>query len=262
MAANETGVGEGQVPAPSRPLGQTAGSQGRSPFTIVEHTSGDIGTLYLGHRPRVGGGGRVHEIQIDGELLMSDVSPVSERRLFGSALARRSGGGPLRVLVGGLGLGHTAHAALASSEVREVRVVEKMEAVIDWMERGKLPLSTELNADERLEIVQGDIYEDLLGPASETFDLILVDVDHAPVDRLSDASVPFYTVEGQRRVAQHLSPGGVLAVWAAYDDDGNAFNEVLAAVYARTGLEEVSWEDDEEVGDGYHNVLFFAEPAP
>jgi len=102
--------------------------------------------------------------------------------------------------------------------------------------------------------VESDVYADLLGEPDERFDAILIDVDHAPRERLDDASAPFYTVEGQRRVLRHLNAGGVLAVWSAMDDD--AFAAVLAEVYAQAARERVSWSDD-YLGD-VTDVLFLA----
>jgi spermidine synthase len=225
-------------------------------FEIIEHAHTPIGTLYLGRRMVPGRPDWVYEIHISGQLLMSGKDNYSERQLSRSALALHDGEGPLRVLVGGLGLGHTAETALEGARVASVRVVEKMDFVIDWMRDGLLPLSAQFAAEERLEIVQGDIYEDLLGPPTELYDLILVDVDHSPDDRLADGPGHFYTAEGQRRVARHLAPGGVLAVWSAWDNA--AFAEVLAAQYHRSSVEVVRWVDDEEPWEPAHNVLFFA----
>lgn len=226
---------------------------------VLEHAVTDIGTIYLGRRPRNGGPEWTYEIEIDGALLMSNSNPVSERQLSTSALAQHEGEG-LRVLVGGLGLGHTAEAVLESSRVASVRVVEKMKFVIDWMNDGLLPLSAAFAADDRLEIVQGDVYDDLLAKPSEQYDLILVDVDHSPSHRLSEASLPFYSAQGQRQVAQHLSPGGTLAVWSSAKDDD--FLAVLTEVYKHAHLEDVNWEDAGLCKGPLHDVLFFNRAAP
>lgn len=221
---------------------------------ILEHADTPIGTIYLGRRDRIGGPGQVYEIMIDGALLMSSVSPVSEQRLSSSSLALHQGQTGLRVLIGGLGLGYTAEAALKDERVEEVRVVEKMDFVIDWMKGGFFPLSKEFAADQRMSIDQGDVYAHLLGAVTQTYDVILVDVDHAPDDPLSPASVPFYTVEGQQQVARHLNPGGVLAVWSAHDND--EFAAVLDEVYPLAKRENVEWEDDETKLRSYQNTLF------
>jgi spermidine synthase len=225
-------------------------------LTVIAHAKTKIGTIYLAQREPMDGVGWIYEMKINGKLLMSSVSPVSEKRLATSALSWYPGDAPLRVLVGGLGLGYTACAALEDPRVASVRVVEKMQFVIDWMDQGLLPLSEQLAVEERIEIVQGDVYSDLLGPVTETYDLILVDVDHAPDDLLSPVSEPFYTVDGQRRVARHLRPCGVLGVWSASDNDD--FAGVLGRVYLDGHREEVTWPDTESPDSSYQNVLFFA----
>jgi spermidine synthase len=228
-----------------------------SELSILDIAETDFGTVYLGSREVLGAEATVFEILIGDDVLMTSLSPVSERRLSTSALAQHAENGPLRVLVGGLGLGYTAHAALIDPRVGSVRVAEKMSFIIDWMNEGKLPLSEEFASDKRLSIEQSDVYKTLLGPASERFDLILIDVDHAPDDRLSEESAPFYTAEGQRRVLAHLRPGGILGVWSVVEND--AFLSVLSEVYAESRCEEVAWQDLEFPEADYQNALFFAQ---
>jgi spermidine synthase len=217
-----------------------------------------IGAIYLcreAHPDKRGG--YVYEVWIDGQLLMSDVSPVSERRLATSAIAAHKGAGKLRILVGGLGLGHTAAAALESPRTSDVRVVDAMDFVIDWVRRGMIPLAESLNQDERLLLVQGDVYGDVLGPASEAWDLILIDVDHAPDSPLDPATLVFYTVEGQARVREHLAPGGIVAVWSAHDNE--AYAAVMEEAYPESWRESVKWSVPTASGrdEELHNTLFF-----
>ena len=204
----------------------------------------------------------MYDVNIDGALLMSSVSPLSERQLATSALAKHPGEGPLRILVGGLGLGYSAQAALECPRAGTVRVVDRMDFVIQWMQDGLLPLSEQLNGDERIELVQSDVYADLLGPASETWDLILMDVDHSPDSPLDPASLDFYTPKGQARVLEHLAPGGILAVWSAHDNE--RFAAVLAQVYPESWREQIRWsvEYEGEEDQHLHNVLFLARKAP
>jgi spermidine synthase len=230
-------------------------------FEILDSLATPIGVLDLRRRePPARPGLVVTEIMIDGEMLMSSLSTVSERALTTSALALHPDGDGLRVLVGGLGLGYTAHAALADPRVAHVRVVDRLPAVIGWLRKGLLPLSAELNADDRLEVCEGDVYAELLALGDAAYDLVLIDVDHTPTDLLDPASGPFYTWQGQRQVADHLAPAGVLAVWSAGDDDD--FAEVLWEVYPEARREHVRWSH-ELIDDGneIEEVLFLARKA-
>ncbi|MGI9589845.1 MAG: spermidine synthase, partial [Myxococcota bacterium] len=228
-------------------------------FDVLDSADTPIGLIYLSRRELLNQPGAwVYDVHIEGNLLMSSVSPRSERQLATSGLALHRGGEGLRVLVGGLGLGYTAQAALASPRPSTVRVIDRMDFVIRWLEEGRLPLSDELNGDPRLELVQGDVYRQLLAPATKQWDLILVDVDHSPDDPLDPASREFYTLDGQAKVAEHLAPGGVLGVWSADDNDG--FAAVLQVTYPEAQREHVRWvvEHEGEDDEPLHNVLFFA----
>lgn len=227
-------------------------------FEILDHVATPWGTLYLRRRELLGRPGTVvTEVMVEHDLLMSSLNTRSEEELATRAIAWRGGEGPLRVLVGGLGLGYTAHAALQEPRVSEVLVLEQEEAVLRWTREGLTPLGAELSAEPRLRAEAGDVYGRLLGPASETWDLILIDVDHTPTERLAESSAPFYTVEGLRKVAEHLAPEGVLAVWSAGDDD--AFAATLAEAFPRSERAHVFWvnellDDGEEMED----VVFLA----
>lgn len=222
---------------------------------ILAYEPTRLGLLCLRRREVPGRPGTtVTEITLDHEFLMSSRLTASEEALATSALALHAGEG-LRVLVGGLGLGYTAHAALASPRVARVEVVEYLPQVIDWLRRGLVPLSAALNADPRLAVVEGDVYARLAAPPDGTFDLILVDVDHSPVETLGGASAEFYAEEGLRRARRHLAPGGVLGVWsyAAH----SPFSEALRRVFPDVREEAVTVTND-LIDEEQTDWLFFA----
>ena len=194
------------------------------------------------------------EITLDHQFLMSSVATDSERALATRALELHGGEG-LDVLVGGLGLGYTARAALASERVARVEVVELLPQVISWLERDLIPIARELKADGRLVVTQGDVYRRLASEPAARVDAILVDVDTSPERRLGDASELFYTDEGLARCRRHLAPGGVLAVWSYADSP--ELEDGLLRVFDDVRVEPITFDnavtDEEET-----NWLFFA----
>ena len=92
----------------------------------------------------------VFEVKLGEEFLMSSLFPVAEIELARLGLAA-CGGPQLDVVVGGLGLGYTAVAALEDPRVRSLAVVEALEPVISWHERGLLPDAAGLADDPRSE---------------------------------------------------------------------------------------------------------------
>jgi spermidine synthase len=176
----------------------------------------------------------VTEVTLNHEFLMSSLHTDSERALATIPLQQTSAA-QLRVLVGGLGLGYTARAALACDRVCHVEVVEYLPQVIGWMRDGLTPLAEELNANEHLRVSEGDIFERLLGsPAEQRFDAILIDIDHSPEDQLAKKHDQFYQVEGLQLAAEHLTPQGLFALWS-YDEHTpllDAMRQVFATAEA------------------------------
>ncbi len=201
-----------------------------SNLEILAYETTPLGDLCLRRRELLSKPGTViTEITLDFELLMSSYSTDSERALADEALARH-GGRDLSVLVGGLGLGYTAHQALQCERVGRVEVVEFLPQVVGFLRDGLVPLSPELLAEPRFSVGEGDVYARLEAPPQERWDVILIDVDHSPDERLGDANQAFYTEPGLLRARLHLAPGGVLAVWSYAES--SPFVDALRASFA------------------------------
>lgn len=204
-----------------------------------------IGEVSLRRRRDPGTGNDVFEVKLGEEYLMSSLFTVAEVELARLALARLDSSG-LDVAVGGLGLGYTAAAVLDDARVRELVVVDALEPVIEWHRRGLVPLGPRLTADPRCHLVCGDFFAMSDGPGFDPetrdrrFDAVLVDIDHSPRQPLADGSAGFYGVEGTRRLAGHLRPGGVYALWSN-DPPDDAYVDVLQQVFRDVAAEVVSF---------------------
>ncbi len=202
---------------------------------ILASEPSPLGLLCLRRRELLSQPGTiVTEVTLNHEFMMSSLYTDSERALARTALQMHSGE-DLRVLVGGLGLGYTAREALLSDRVARVEVVELLPQVIDWLARGLVPLSSELRGERRLVVTQGDVYRRLAGPPDDLFDVILIDVDHSPEERLGEQSVSFYTMRGLLAARRHLAADGVLAVWSYAES--SSFADALREVFEQAPCE-------------------------
>jgi spermidine synthase len=124
-----------------------------------------------------------------------------------------------RVLIGGLGMGFTLRAALASmpSDVQIV-VVELVPEIIAWGRGPLAPLFAGCLDDPRVGIVTGDVATSIDGSRGD-YDAILLDVDNGPEGLSRDANDRLYGLPGLTRARTALRPGGVLAIWSAHPDE-------------------------------------------
>ena len=187
----------------------------------------------------------VYEVKLGDEFLMSSLFTVAEIELARLGLARAKGE-QLDVVVGGLGLGCTAKAALEDPRVSSVLVVDAMPEVIDWHERELLPDAPAVVRDERTRLLLGNFFE--LAASEHGFDpdepgrlhdAVLLDIDHTPHHLLHPDHAPFYSLDGLQRLRAHLRPGGVFAMWSDDPPDADfcalleqVFDEVEAHVVA------------------------------
>lgn len=230
----------------------------RAKFEVLACEDTKLGLLILRRRELLSRPGTiVTEITLNHEFLMSSYITLSERSLAQHALALHPGR-DLNVLVGGLGLGYTAHEVLVGGgeRIARVEVVEFLPEVIEWVGRDLVPLSGELRGDERLVLVEADVYDRLSRPPEQKYDLILIDVDHSPDEHLGDANADFYTEAGLRRARKHLADSGILAVWSYAEH--SPFATALRSVFSDVRVEPITVVND-LVDEEQTDWLFFAQ---
>jgi spermidine synthase len=201
----------------------------------------------------------VYEVKLGDEFLMSSLFTVAEVELARLGLAEVPGT-DLDVVVGGLGLGHTARTVLEDPRVRSLIVVEALDEVIQWHERELLPDSSGLTTDPRTRLHNGDFFAMVdadvgfdPGNPGRRFHAILVDIDHTPRHVLRPSHAEFYTPTGLRRLTRHLHPGGVFALWS--DDPPDAdFLDVLAEVFVSTKAHVVTFPNPLTGGNSANTV--------
>src|SRR4051794_33172141 len=152
----------------------------------------------------------------DGRSLMSSRMHGSEQALASLALRGVVTTAP-SVLIGGLGMGFTLRAALdALTAEATVVVAELVPAVVEWNRGPLAPLAGEPLRDARVTVQIGDV-ADVLRAAHEGFDAVLPDVDNGRDAFTSAANARLYGDDGLATAREALKPGGVLAVWSAWE---------------------------------------------
>ncbi|MGI8437889.1 MAG: spermidine synthase [Chthoniobacterales bacterium] len=209
-------------------------------FAELDFQPTELGDLILRRRllPSLGDV-EVFEVKLGDAFLMSSLFHEVEEALAHLGLGELKGGA-CDVVVGGLGLGYTARAALAHAEVRSLLVLDALQPVIDWHQRGLVPLGAELTSDSRCRLERADFFARAISEAGfsseepgKLFDAVLLDIDHSPRDLLSARNASFYSTDGLRAMARHLRPGGVFAMWSDEAPD-EPFMQVVG-----TGFESV-----------------------
>lgn len=205
-------------------------------------------------------GTTIYEVKLDDEFLMSSLFTDSEVQLARLALAGLDGS-ELDVIVGGLGLGYTAAAALEFPSVGTLTVIELMEPVIDWHRRELVPLGRTLASDSRCKIVHADFFELAasagggFGAASagEPVHAVLLDIDHSPSHWLNPAHGAFYSVSGMRNLVDKLHPGGIFGLWSN-DPPDDVFTRLLDSVFRTTECRVVTFPNPYTGGESSSTI--------
>jgi spermidine synthase len=177
---------------------------GRATAETVARAESAVGEVALRRR------GDVVELVVGGVFVMDTVDVSTEVELAALPLARHRA--PRRVLVGGLGLGFTAAAALGDDRVECLTVVEIAEPLVAWARAGLLPVGLD---DERLDLRAGDV-ADVLAAEPGEWDLVLLDVDNGPGFLVRAENADLYAGPGLALAVAALAPEGLLAIWSSH----------------------------------------------
>ncbi|MEH6455318.1 MAG: hypothetical protein V7749_03290 [Cocleimonas sp.] len=193
----------------------------------------------------------IYEVKMNEEFLMSSLFVEAELQLAHLGLAELPEGifnDGLDVIVGGLGLGYTAFAALENQKISSLKVIDVMAPVIDWHQRELVPMGAELMADDRCELVLGDFFalatskSNGFGAANDDQKVhaVLLDIDHTPDFWLSPTNNSFYTQQGLRAMAEKIHTGGIFALWSD-DLPDDRFTALLDSVFASSQAHVVTF---------------------
>lgn len=208
-------------------------------FAILDARNTPLGALVLRKRTLPSLDDReIYEVKLGEEFLMSSLFPEAEKQLAHLGLGKLKGGN-WDVVVGGLGLGYTAAAALEHPKVTALVVIELFPQVIEWHRKGLVPLGSGLCGDGRCRLVERDFFAAATDPVpgldpehpGRRFHAVLLDIDHTPSHQLDGGNAGFYTVEGLSALARQLHAGGVFGLWSDDPPDA-AFTALLREVFS------------------------------
>ena len=219
-----------------------------------------LGEIILRRRKVLSLGGEiVYDVILNEEFLMSSLFHAAEDALADLGLEILDEPSA-DVVVGGLGLGYTAAAALRHAKVRSLAVVEFLEPVIRWHREGRLPVDPRPDKDPRTTLVHDDFFAlaadgngfDPARPGAKSH-AVLLDIDHTHGHWLHPRHAAFYTYDGLSRVRDVLHPGGVFAMWADGLPDRN-FVSLLNDVFGNAEGRAVSFPNPHTGGESASTI--------
>src|SRR6476619_3783929 len=128
-------------------------------FEELDYREAPLGELVLRRRRMLSLGDlEIYEVKLGDAFLMSSLFHEVEEALAHLGLSELKGES-WDVVVGGLGLGYTAVAALEHRAVGSLLIVEALGPVIEWHQRALVPLGQKITRDPRCRIVETNFFE-------------------------------------------------------------------------------------------------------
>jgi len=221
----------------------------------------------------------IYEVKMNEEFLMSSLFVEAEVQLaklglnalesFDFSKSNTENNSGYDVIVGGLGLGHTAFEALQNPLLKSLRVIDVMEPVIRWHQEGLVPLGNELTADVRCELILADFFAVAttdtagfnVGSNSDISEnkvhAVLLDIDHTPDFWLSSSNRDFYTVNSLSAMADKIYPNGIFGLWSDEREPSSQFIDLLNQIFASSEAHIVEFPNP-YTGKSSSNTVYLA----
>ena len=195
----------------------------------------DVAELPDGGQLRLLRRGDDYSIRFGENELMGNMVRHSEEALA-TLVCQRLASPDSRILIGGLGMGFTLRAALASlPSTASITVAELIPKIATWANGPLAHIFGDSLADPRVTLQMNDVHN-VIDAGKASFDAILLDVDNGPDGLIHIANERLYCNWGLRAAHAALRPQGILAIWSAYAD----CDFVTRLEAARFEVEEVS----------------------
>jgi len=229
-------------------------------FEELDFQKTPLGEISLRRRsePRLDGK-ILYEVKLGDDFLMSSLFTEAEIQLSRLGLAALDGS-ELDIVVGGLGLGYTAVAALEDPSVRSLVVIEVMQPIIDWHRHGLVPLGEKLTSDPRCRLIHADFFELALNHNGFDYEdpdklvhAVLLDIDHSPSHWLNLGNSVFYTEQGLKNLSDKLHPGGIFGLWSNDPPDAE-FTRLLESVFYSSESHLVTFANPYTGGESTNTV--------
>lgn len=158
--------------------------------------------------------GSDYMIRVDGFELMNSCWHRSEAelaRIAGWCLPKLNP----QILIGGLGLGYTLAAFLEEfNDKAQYTVSEQSLDVLNWYNKFYKKIVLREFDDSSVRFINMDI-QDVINN-SNSYDLIILDVDNGPDPISGGRNGELYTLTGLQKIKSKLREGGALLLWSAF----------------------------------------------
>ena len=193
----------------------------------------------------------IYEVKLGEEFLMSSLFIEAEQQLSTLSLAELAKQGhntDLEIIVGGLGLGYTALAAVENDNVKQVRTIDVMQAVISWHQQGMVPIGDVLAKNPRSTLIHDDFFAIAQDQTRQGFlnqekvHAVLLDIDHSPSHWLNDKNESFYSLIPLQTLSEKIVTGGVFSIWSNEAPD-QKFQNLLQTVFSEVKAHAIKFKN-------------------